>query len=59
MYVPPNDPPALRSAIEYLLGHPDEAERMGRAGRRRVEQWMSLEGYVRGLSRWVADAIER
>jgi glycosyltransferase involved in cell wall biosynthesis len=59
MYVPPNDPPALRSAIEYLLGHPDEAERMGRAGRRRVEQSMSLESYVQGLNRWVADTIDR
>jgi len=58
MYVAPQDPAALRAAIEYLLDHPEEAERMGRAGRRRVEQSMSLEGYVRGLSRWVADAVD-
>jgi glycosyltransferase involved in cell wall biosynthesis len=55
MYVPPNDPAALRAAIEYLLAHPDEAARMGRSGRQRVEQSMSLEGYAGGLSRWVAD----
>ena len=59
LYVPPNDPPALRSAIEYLLAHPEEAERMGRAGCRRVEESMSLESYVQSLSRWVADTIDR
>jgi glycosyltransferase involved in cell wall biosynthesis len=59
IYVPPHDPPALRSAIEYLLAHPDEAERMGRAGRRRVEQSMSLEGYVQGLQGWVAEMSDR
>jgi glycosyltransferase involved in cell wall biosynthesis len=54
IYVPPHDPAALRSAIEHLLAHPDEAARMGRAGRQRVEELMTLEVYVRGLSRWVA-----
>ncbi len=49
LYVPPGDPQALRAAIEYLLDHPDEAERMGRAGRRRVEQGMSLDHYVERL----------
>lgn len=58
LYVPPNDPRALRSAIEDLLAHPDQAERMGLAGRRRVEELMSLDVYVRGLSRYVAEALE-
>ena len=31
-------PAALRSAIERLLAHPEDAERMGRAGRRLVER---------------------
>jgi glycosyltransferase involved in cell wall biosynthesis len=34
--VPPNDPGALREKIRWLLEHPDEAARMGAAGRRRV-----------------------
>ncbi|MEZ4681169.1 MAG: glycosyltransferase family 4 protein [Caldilineaceae bacterium] len=34
LYVPPEDPEALRRAIEYLLAHPEEAIRMGQAGRR-------------------------
>ncbi len=34
--VPPADPPALAGAIRVLLENPDRAERMGRAGLRRV-----------------------
>jgi glycosyltransferase involved in cell wall biosynthesis len=55
LYVPPGDPQALRSAIEYLLANPHEAERMGQAGRRLVEQSMSLDRYVQCLSRFVAN----
>jgi glycosyltransferase involved in cell wall biosynthesis len=46
LYVPPGDPAALRAAICYLLDHADEAVRMGAAGRRVVEQWMSLDHFV-------------
>lgn len=49
IYVPPGDPAALRAAIDYLLEHPDEAARMGRNGRRRVEQLMSLQAYTERL----------
>lgn len=55
IYVAPGDPAALRVAIQHLLAHPEEAERMGRAGRRLVERAMSLDGYVRLLSRYVED----
>lgn len=34
--VPPNDPNALRDRVTWLRDHPDEARRMGEAGRRRV-----------------------
>ena len=53
LYVPPEDPEALRSAIEYLIDHPEEAERMGRGGRKRIEQYMSLDHYVERLDRYV------
>jgi glycosyltransferase involved in cell wall biosynthesis len=46
IYVPPGDPSALRAAIARLLEHPDEAERMGRAGRALVERNHTLDGYV-------------
>jgi len=36
--VPPEDPRALAEAIRFLQGNPDEAERMGRNGRRVAEQ---------------------
>lgn len=42
LYVPPGDVDALRAAITYLLDHPDEAARMGAAGRRLVDGEMSL-----------------
>ena len=48
LYVPPGDPRALRGALEHLLRHPAEAERMGRAGRAFAETRLPLE-------RWVSD----
>ena len=51
LYVEPGNPSSLRSAIERLLNHPEEAERMGRNGRQRVEQEMSLDRYVHRLVR--------
>lgn len=52
-YVPPQDAAALRAVIESLLDDPQEAERLGRNGRRRVEEEMSLDCYVERLSRYV------
>jgi glycosyltransferase involved in cell wall biosynthesis len=46
LYVEPNDPITLRSAIQRLLHHPEEANRLGRNGRKRIEEEMSLERYV-------------
>ena len=50
LYVPPRDPAALRSAIRYLLENPDEAERMGRAGRAHIEARHRLDAYVGSLA---------
>lgn len=49
-YVEPGNPVALRSAIEWFLSHPDEVACMGRNGRRRVVQGMSLDRYVNRLA---------
>jgi glycosyltransferase involved in cell wall biosynthesis len=46
VYVPPSDPAALRAAIERLLAHPDEIERMGKAARAFLEQQASLDHFV-------------
>lgn len=45
-YVPPGDAAALRAAIERVLGDPEAAERMGRAGRALVERQHTLDSYV-------------
>jgi glycosyltransferase involved in cell wall biosynthesis len=44
--VEPNDPMALREAICYLLDHPEEAHRLGRNARQRVEEEYNLDIYV-------------
>ena len=38
LLVPPVDPSVLSRAIEWIFGHPDEAQAMGEYGRRRVER---------------------
>ncbi|MCX7791081.1 MAG: glycosyltransferase family 4 protein [Chloroflexaceae bacterium] len=55
LYVPPGDPLALRAAVQHLLTHPEEAERMGRAGRRRVERHLTIERYVARIASLVSD----
>jgi glycosyltransferase involved in cell wall biosynthesis len=57
LFVPPKDPRALRQAIEHLWAHPEECERLGRAGRTKVERLHSLEGFVDGVHRAVEEAI--
>ena len=41
---PPTSKAALAAAIKWILDHPTEAEQMGRAGRRAVEQHYSWDG---------------
>ncbi len=53
LYVPPEDAAALREAIIKLLGNPEEAARMGRNGRKRIVDTMSLERYVERLNQYV------
>lgn len=55
LYVPPSDPDALRRTIQRLLSNPDESARMGRAGRRVIDDTMSLERYVARLGGVVAE----
>ena len=53
LYVSPSDPRKLRAAIEHLIRHPEEAERMGRAGRKLIERSHSLDAYVAHVARLV------
>lgn len=45
-YVRPNDAEGLRNAVKHLLEHPDEAERMGKAGREMVEKLLTVEQFA-------------
>ena len=53
LYVTPEDPAAMREAVQQLLTHPEEAEQMGRNGRLRIEKEMSLDQYVIRLNNYV------
>jgi glycosyltransferase involved in cell wall biosynthesis len=57
IFVPPRDPAALRKAIEYLWSHPEECDRMGREGRKRVEQFHTLERFVDGVQGAIEAAV--
>ncbi len=57
LYVEPGDPDSLRDAIQWLLNHPEEAERMGSNGRRLVEQEMSLDRYVPRLAKYIESIL--
>ncbi len=49
LLVPPGDVAALAESVSRLLQEPVLSRRMGRAGRRRVEQQFSIERTVAGL----------
>lgn len=48
--VDPGDVTALREAIRYLLAHPEEARRMGRNARQRIEEQQNLDLYVEEMA---------
>jgi glycosyltransferase involved in cell wall biosynthesis len=57
IFVPPQDPAALRQAIEYLWAHPEVCERMGREGRKRIERFHTLDRFVSDVASTVQSAI--
>jgi glycosyltransferase involved in cell wall biosynthesis len=59
IYVPPNDPVALREAIRTLWNDPGLAEEMGRAARREVEEKYGLDEWVERMRQVVVESIER
>jgi glycosyltransferase involved in cell wall biosynthesis len=58
LYVTPADPAALKEAITRLLNDSACRERMGRAGRQRIENEMSLDCYIERLDVFVQQACK-
>jgi len=56
LVVPTGDARALRAAITHLLDHPDEAARMGQAGRRHLDDRLRYDDRIRRLVALAADA---
>jgi glycosyltransferase involved in cell wall biosynthesis len=55
LYVPPGDAAAMRAAVTHLAAHPDEAARMGRAGRALIERRHTLDAYIARLAAIIAE----
>lgn len=53
MLVPAGDVAGMRDAIQYLLGHPEEAKRMGRNARQRIEEELNFDLYVSRIAQFL------
>jgi glycosyltransferase involved in cell wall biosynthesis len=53
-YVPPADEDALRRAITYLLDHPEERARLGRAGRDLATKLFTVDDFAARIAELVA-----
>lgn len=59
LLVPPEDPTALRAAIERVLGDRALARRLGLAGRARVEADYTTRRFAEGLAPLLRDVVTR
>jgi glycosyltransferase involved in cell wall biosynthesis len=59
IFVPPGDLKAMREAILHLWEHPDEAEKMGKAGRKYVEENHTLDEFVVNVKELVQTVIDQ
>lgn len=57
IYVPQGDPEALRKAIKDLWNNPERAEKMGKAARRHIEKYHTLEQFVKTIKQEVSKAM--
>jgi glycosyltransferase involved in cell wall biosynthesis len=58
IFVPQGDPVALREAILRLWNNPEEVERLGRAGRRHVEEYHTLDTFCATVRAVVEEVVE-
>jgi len=57
LLIDPEDTNAIASAMQWILDHPEEAQRMGDAGRRTVERLYSWEAESRQLVSFYRDRL--
>jgi glycosyltransferase involved in cell wall biosynthesis len=55
-YVPPDDPAALRRAIEHLLDRPDVRQQLGAAARKTAERFLTVDQFAQRVVELV-DAV--
>lgn len=58
IFVPVGDSAAMREAIERLWSDPDKAERMGREARKYIEEYATLEEFVRIVRQIVEKSVD-
>ncbi len=56
LLVPQGDPAALRRAIKHLWDHPELADKMGREGRKIIEEYHTLERFVNDMKEIATEA---
>ena len=59
LYAPPNDEEAFAGLVARLLDDPDERERRGKLGRKRLEETLSWERSEEALLAGYAAALSR
>jgi D-inositol-3-phosphate glycosyltransferase len=59
LLVPPRDVPALRSALERLIGNPDLRRSFGAAARSRIREHFSWERFARDTVQAYEDAVAK
>jgi len=57
LLVPPRDVPALRAAVERLLGDPELRERLGAAGRAQARERFGWDGVIERTLAVYRDAL--
>jgi glycosyltransferase involved in cell wall biosynthesis len=58
LLVPPRDAPALRAAVERLLGDPELRERLGRAARSSARERFGWDGVIERTLAVYRDALD-
>ena len=58
LLIPPSNPNELALALDWILSHPEEAEKMGEQGKQRVETIFSIDIYAAEYERMIYEVAE-